>query len=305
MAKYKVQSFCLLSLLYISLVTSCKQPPPEKLRQSILEDFLDFSGEEVDKKTIQYILYDIQSPTDTMGRAFKISDTLFLTNYHVIQKVIAGKYAQLIKQEKRGIILDQAGEFEILEYDTKSDLALLQLKNHKEVDDEAAVHLYKRNPKEKEKISEFIHLSGEGGKHKGYHLDFGGKDIYSKEKYIEHLGTFHLPPNSALFEKKGYVLPFKEKKIQELTKPLPSKKEYEIVSSVPVYQGESGSPVFLEKNENEYYLAGIVTKTLNTGEIISTPEDPLGYMAYHRTVSFIVHQNAIRQFIKKYLSKKK
>ena len=295
----------MLSLLYVCFSASCKRPSPEKLRQTILEDFLKFSNKAIDKKTIQSILYDIQSPTDTMGRAFKISDTLFLTNYHVIQKVItAGKYAQLIKQEQRGIILNQEGEFEILEYDTKSDLALLKLKGYKETDDEAVVHLYKRNPGEKEKISEFIHLSGEGGQHKGYHLDFGGKDIYSKEKHIEHLGSFHLPPNSALFEKKGYVLPFKEKKIQKLTKPLSSKKEYEIISSVPVYQGESGSPVFLETGENEYYLVGIVTKTLDTGEIISTPEDPLGYMAYNRTVSFIVHQDAIRRFIKKYLLKK-
>ena len=305
MAKHGIQALCLLILSFIFLLVSCKQPSPEKLRRTILENFLNFSGEEVDKEDIQYILYDIQSPTDTMGRAFKISDTLFLTNYHVIQKVIAGKYAQLIKQEKRGVILDREGEFEILEYDTKSDLALLQLRNYKAVDYEAVICLYDRNPKEKEKISEFIHLSGEESKHKGYHLDFGGKDIYSKGKYIKHLGAFHLPPNSALFEKKGYVLPFKEKKIRELTKPLSSKKEYEIVSSVPVYQGESGSPVFLETNENKYYLAGIVTKTLNTGEIISTPEDPLGYMAYHRTVSFIVHRNAIYQFIKKYLSKKK
>ena len=281
----------------------CKGPSPKEIQQKILKDFLDFPGGDIDKKTIEYILYDVQSPTDTMGRSFKISDGLFLTNHHVIRKVIDGKYAQLVKQEKRGILSDIEGEFEVLEYDIPSDLALLRLKKYNPKDDETIVHLYKRTPKVKEKVSEFIHLSGEGGKHKGYHFDFGGKDIYDKQKYIKHLGSFDLPPDSALFEKKGYVLPFKEKEVQRLTKGLPSKKEYEIVTSVPVYQGESGSPIFLEIGEGEYYLAGVTTKTLNTGEMVYTPGDPMGHIAYDRTISFIVHRDAIFKFITKYLAK--
>ena len=68
-------------------------------------------------------------------------------------------------------------------------------------------------------------------------------------------------PIQRFSKKKGYVLPFKEKEIKTLTKGLLSKKEYEIVTTIPVYQGESGSPIFLETDEDEYYLAGITTKT--------------------------------------------
>ena len=118
-------------------------------------------------------------------------------------------------------------------------------------------------------------------------------------------GEFILPPDSALYEKKGYVLPYRKKEITELTKKIPSSPDFEMITTIPVYQGESGSPVFYEKEKDKFYLAGITTKTLSLKEMISTPNHPEGILAHERTVSFVVHRQAIFDFIQEYLKKLK
>ena len=327
--------FYILLVIFSLSFASCKETDPKKTEYKILSEFLEFSESSyVDRGHIEALIYDIQSPTDTMGRAFRISKKLFLTNHHVIVKVLSGKYAQLVKQENRGFLRNQEGEFDIIHYDKTRDIALLRLKDEtpdqadlkksnqrdqKEKDkinklkekeeslsnDEAYFRLYPKILRLKDKVSEFIRFNGDDIKHKGYHLTFGGIDLYNKKNYIDYVGEFILPPNSALYEKKGYVLEYRKKIIQELTKKLPSKPKFEIITSIPVYQGESGSPVFYEKEKNKFYLAGITTKTLSLKEMISTPNHPEGILAHERTVSFIVHRQAIFDFVQSYLKKLK
>ncbi len=336
-------------LIALSLLLACGEPPnPHEIERNTLYSFIKFDAERYVKPTyIEETLYDIQSSTDTMGRAFRITKYLFLTNYHVIAPVlVSNKYAQLIKQAKRGFLQDREGEFTVIFHDKAKDIALLRIKkraekssqeifspkgfwgnienywkvlksktqqffseqsNKEEVVPENKVyyHLYDRVLKEKLKISQFLRFDGEKIKHKGYRLKFGGFDLYDKSKYVSYMGEFVLPPNSSLYEKKGYVLPFQQEKIAILTKTLPSSSKKEIITSIPVYQGESGSPVFLENKKSQYYLAGITTKTLSVGDTISTPGHPLGVLAYERTVSFIVHRDTIFEFIQDYLEKSK
>ena len=336
------------NLFFISLFFSlaCSKPDIKTVEYNVLLKFLEFdSSQHVTTSHIEQTLYDIQSSTDTMGRAFRITKYLFLTNYHVIAStLISGKYSQLVKQAERGFLQNKGGEFAVVAHDKTQDIALLQLKDStpqadkktnylnkfwdtlqnywkilknktqqiftnklsdsKKImipEDQPYFHLYNRVLKEKEAVTEFIRFNGDDIKHIGYQLKFGGFDLYDKKKYVEYLGDFVLPPNSALFEKKGYVLPFQEKEIAILTEKLPSSSKREMITSIPVYQGESGSPVFLEEKKNHYYLAGITTKTLSAGDTISTPGHPLGILAYERTVSFIIHRDAILKFIQNYL----
>ena len=327
------------TILFLLFVFSCSKPDPKKIEYEVLSKFLEFDPkEEYEPAYIEQTLYDVQSPSDTMGRAFRIGKNLFLTNHHVIASVLlSGKYAQLVKQERRGFLQSRQGEFEILFHDKTRDIALLRLKSlipkqtqeeskkstwekwkdkfsrffqsrsnqEKIPENKVYFRLYDQILKEKEHVTEFIRFDGDNIKHKGYWLKFGGFDLYDREKYIDDLGEFILPPNSALFEKKGYVLPFRKKEIAVLTEKIPSNPKYEMITSIPVYQGESGSPVFLEAKKGKYYLAGITTKTLGAGDTISTPGHPLGILAYERTVSFIIHRGAISTFITNYLKKLK
>ena len=323
-------------------------PTSYELERTTLHEFIKFDAKESVKPShIEETLYDIQSSTDTMGRAFRITKYLFLTNYHVIAPILTtGKYAQLVQQAKRGFLQDKKGEFTVIFHNKNKDIALLYInklaqksskdkisqrnfwasishhwnalkektqhifsnKSKKEKtipEDKVYFHLYDQILKEKSEVSEFLRFDGDNIKHKGYQLKFGGFDLYDKSKYVDYMGAFILPPNSSLYEKRGYVLPFQQKKIDILTKNLPSSPKTEFITSIPVYQGESGSPVFFEKKKGQYYLAGITTKTLSVGDTISTPGHPLGMLAYERTVSFIVHRDAIFEFIQDYLNKSK
>ena len=207
---------------------------------------------------------------------------------------------RLVQQSKRGEISGDDGIFEILYVDVKRDLALLKLKNIKPKT-KPYLHLYKSIPTVNAKVSEFLSLVGDSVEHSGYEQTFGGRDLYKPELYIDYLGTLLLPPNSSLYEKKGFVLEFKQEEILEKTKKLPSYSSVEIVSTIPIYQGESGSPVFSEIDAGKYYMSGVSTKALSQGETVSTPGSPLGFLGFDRTVSFIVHRDAIEQFIRTYI----
>ncbi len=238
----------------------------------------------------------MQSPTDTVGRALRISKTLFLTNAHVVQ----GKSnLYLVKQDKRGELDEQDGLFEVLHISAVKDLALLKIRKVRP-SNKPYVHLYNQIPKVGSKVSEFLLLKGEVTEHTGYHHKFGGRDIYEANKSIPYVGSMILPPNSALYEKKGLVYLFDQVQIDTLTKELPSKAENEMLTTIPIYQGESGSPVFYEPRPGVFYMCGVSTKALNMGEMLSTPGHPLGFSAYARTVSFMVHRDAIQKFIEFY-----
>ena len=290
-------------LIFSFVLNGCKEKP-EKLERQALISFLKYDpNKKLNRKEIQELLFDIQSSTSTLGRAVQITKNLFLTNHHVINRILPGyNDIRLIKQSQRGEFKNKSGKFEIVHVDKIKDLALLKLIDQAPIG-EAYLHLYKEIPKTGDKVSEFIGLIGDTVEHTGYKLDYGGKDVYDREKHIEHAGTFILPPNSTLFEKKGFVLEFKPKKVAALTKNLPSKIENEMLSTIAIYQGESGSPIFLELGEDDFYMVGVSTKALNMNEMIPTPGHPLGFMAYARTVSFAVHRDAIHKFLSLYISK--
>ena len=56
-----------------------------------LESYLSYEPSKVlTRSDITNLLYDVQSTTDTRGRAVKISNDLFLTNNHVISNIVIG-----------------------------------------------------------------------------------------------------------------------------------------------------------------------------------------------------------------------
>ena len=294
-----------LILFLINFNLFCFKSDTEKTILS-LQDYLNYNSKSfIEKDDIEDILYDVQSSTDTKGRAARITNNLFLTNNHVIADVISGySDVRLIQQSNRGKFDGVKGKFKILYADAKKDLALLQIEDFSPKS-KAILHLYDKVPNTNFKVSEFLRLVGENIKHSGYKQEFGGRDLYNQDLYMDYLGTLLLPPNSALYEKKGFILEFKQAEILEKTKNLPSYADTEIVSTIPIYQGESGSPVFGEIAPEKYYMIGVSTKALSVGETVSTPNSPLGFMGFDRTVSFIVHRNAIKNFILTYIEQLK
>ena len=203
--------FHFLVLILFSLVSSCKEATSKETEYEVLSSFLKFSDSAyVDRNHIESLLYDVQSPTDTMGRAFRITKKLFLTNHHVIIKMLSGKYAQLVKQENRGFLRDRQGEFDIIHHDKKRDIALLRLKDakpnqpkeaqnkkpHEEAqkkeesvpNDKVYFRLYPKVLSEKDKVSEFLRFDGNEIKHSGYYLKFGGVDLYNRKTYVKYVG---------------------------------------------------------------------------------------------------------------------
>ena len=303
--RWVVLRFLFLKILvyafFCLLVVSCKQNP-RQVEYQVLQSFLRFNESGIlEKRDIPDLLFDVQSPNSTLGRAVRLNSNLFLTNFHVVNKQSS---AQLVPQSKRGALKDNTGKFDIIYFDKGRDLALLRLVQTKP-NKSNYVHLYDKMPVANDKVSEFLDLVGDEMEHTGYKKDFGGRDIYDKDKYLSYVGSFILPPNSSLFEKKGLVFHFDQTKMDILTKKHPSKAEVEILTSIVIYQGESGSPVFLEITRNKYVLIGLTTKALDLGEQIFTPGDPLGFSAYARTANLVVHRDAIQQFVQNYLTAQK
>ena len=252
----------------------------DDMETALFEDFL--SEASIDKKELEELLYDVETrintadgiKNQTRGRAVMIGDGYFLTAFHVVNpkeaKTEAVKVARdlsvkledismkLIPQYRRGYLRDFAQEFELVSYDEKSDLALLKAP----VEDrngQARLHLAQSPLNADEGVSIFLRVLGRR-RLIDYNFELKGRDYYNPAKEL-NLGRLSFPAGSLLFEKQGWVLPYRPqvigKLIEDKDKALISDADANF-SSILSYNGESGSPVFARLRNGSYLFVGML-----------------------------------------------
>ena len=171
-----------------------------------LKDFLSFTSNSfLKRESIEDVLYDIQGPKATMGRAVHIGNRLFLTANHVINK---NYLLQLVHQSKRGKMSSKKGLFTVLFKSKKYDLALLKMKNKKPIK-KAKIHLFSAELKSQTPLSQFVYYKGPNpSKKEEFILEYDGLDYYDNVKLARKVGKFIFLKNSNIFEKQGFIWEF-------------------------------------------------------------------------------------------------
>ena len=135
-----------------------------------------------------------------------------------------------------------------------------------------------------------------------YNFELKGRDYYNPAKEL-NLGRLSFPAGSLLFEKQGWVLPYRPqvigKLIEDKDKALISDADANF-SSILSYNGESGSPVFARLRNGRYLFVGILTSAWQIEHEISTPGNPLGYSSMAQTGTIFAHRNPIARLIENY-----
>ena len=276
--------------------------PDKVIETKILDDFLTYTEKDsIDKRRIETLLYDIVNKR-TRGRAVHIGDGYFLTAYHVVKGVETSH--KLVPQSIR--YRNYAKDFKILYYDSDADIALLKASVDNR-EGKSLVHLSPRILRIGENVLLFTRLSG-SPLSQSYEYEIYGKDYYD-EKSDMKIGKFSLQAGSLLFETQGFVLVKNDSLIlkdvigvDEISK---KSLKYNQFTSLMMYQGDSGSPVFLRLGVDRYVLAGIATSALGIQHKIITPNHPLKYKGMQQTGASFAHRDSIEKFIMNYNSESK
>lgn len=242
-------------------------------------------------------MYNIIDKKGIRGRAVYIGDGYFLTAYHVVKDEETS--LKLIAQLSR--YTNYAMSFKILYYDSDADIALLKISVDNR-EGKALVHLIPRLLRVGENVSSFTRLLGRPLS-QSYEFEIYGKDYYGEKSDIK-VGKFILPSGSLLFETQGFVLDnslFLKGEIDN-TKIAKYKKylNYSQFSSLMMYDGDSGSPVFLRLDVDRYILVGIVTNVLGIRHRIITPNHPLKYKGMQQTGALFTNRNSIAKMMMNY-----
>ncbi len=277
-----------------AVLNSCY--PRERRESRLLTEFLE-SEKVTDRRDIERILYDIneidrQGKKSIKGRATHLGDNFFLTAYHVVDK----GNLELVPQTRRGNVWDSSQEFEVVEYDEDSNLALL--KTDKKYKGKPSLHLSYKIPLLGDDVSTFIRLIGDPH-HVDYEYELRGRDFYDNSKEIL-LGKLVIPANSLVYEKQGKVLERIPNDIEG--------KENQLFSSIASSEDESGQHVFLRKGDN-YFFAGILTgfykldNELDNKIEINYHHFGEEFLNLKQTGSFFAHREPIERLIRRYVKR--
>ena len=282
-----------------------KSESENELERELLSDFLEASDNPyVSKKEIENTLYDIlefdsKGNIIAEGRATHLGDNYFLTAHHVVSEETSN--FRLIPQWRRSYVLDYHQDFEIVEHDEKSDLALLKT-SRRDFKAKAKLHLDSKVPSLDEKISTFIRLTGRPS-NKNYEFEYGGRDFYDESKKVANLGKLILPAQSLLLEIQGKVLKYDETYLNQKKGNHKGTSENEVFTSVLGFSGESGQPMFVRDDEDKYIFTGIVTGGYGLKHIIPIPNNPFGRKPIQQVGAFFAHRNPIEKLVKKYVKR--
>lgn len=305
MQKYILLTSLLASLLF--LFTCTKRKAPEFL-QELLQ-----TTRGIDESRIKDVLYEFQSKQGTVGRAVYLGSRYFLTAYHVIEN--QSVQMMLIHQSDRGRKKLRVN-YRVLHHDRDLDIALILSSDYNNGSRPViAIENTKLQPGRK--LSQFTHLTGVPIT-SDYHLNFDGKDYYNQSKTIRDIAGFRLSAKSFLFEKHGLVLKYNPKEIWKITKAqaegevdasrralhnrIHAKPEGKMFTSLPLYDGESGSAIFAIQN-HQFKLAGVLIASYQTNEVVKTPKHPLGYSKYIRSNTITSTPSGLRSFFKTCIKK--
>ncbi len=190
-------------------------------------------------------------------------------------------------------------------YDENADLALLKIP----VEDrkgQARLHLAQAPLNVGEGVSIFLRVLGRR-RLADYEFELKGRDYYNPATEL-NLGKFILPADSLLFEKQGWVLPYRPEMIGKSVED----KDNSLIpavdanfSSILSYNGESGSPIFARLRNGRYSFVGILASGWQIEHEIPTPGNPLGFASMAQTGTIFAHRNPITRLIENYSGIKK
>ena len=289
------------SLGLFAVQLGCSLLDPEKRKErSLFRDFKDWYWYPmIDRKIIEGCLYEVMDSGATKGRAFHIGDGYLLTCAHLIEGLIQNLD---IKYQGSGRYSRQRFHFEKLKVDHENDIGLIKLSVDYKRRGKALMHLNKEPPKVGDDVSFFTRLYGRPRSHE-YDLSYGGLDFYDEKKVVR-LGRMILHKNSLLFERQGQILEYREEELMKISEDKKANRDNECFSSAMTRQGDSGSPIFLRKDENKYLLTGIVTQLVSAEHMIPTPGIPLGYTKMQQRGAVFAHRKPIADLIDKYLEER-
>ncbi len=165
------------------------------------------------------------------------------------------------------------------------------------------IHLPKATLKEGDIVSQFMRLYGTP-LDKDYEFVINGKDFYNPEKDAKNIGILSIPKGSLLYEKRGKVLKIDSTHFNKKWEHIPSI-ENKTLATILSYNGESGSPVFVMRSDDEYHFAGIITFGYQLKHMINTPEHPMGRTGMAQTTILFANRNPIKKLITSYLNNRK
>ena len=279
----------------------------EPLEKILLNDFLTYRNDSsIERQNISQLLFDIEAKEDpnspgiweTKGRAVSIGDGYFFTAYHVVEPTKDKKETmRILPQSRRGYVVNDAKNFELVAFHKNTDVALLKAPVEK-TEGKASVHLGPWQLKEGNIVSTFTMLTGRP-RQTDYNFELHGVDFYDKNKKMR-VGRFYLPSGSLLFEREGSVLPYNEEEIKKIPGSGFVSAQSANFSSMINYNGNSGAPVFVRLRDGKYALVGIVTIAVQIKHSIKTPGNPLGYDSTAQIGTIFAHKDSIERLIRAY-----
>ena len=291
------------ALKFISLepLVMPTKPVDRELEESLLLDLLSSPANNyVNIKSIEALLFDVKDKETTRGRAVHIGDGYFITVYSAVNK--NPENMKLSPQLLKWSNADYESNFRVVSYDKESDIALLQIPVNKRKG-KASLHLANKISSIDDKVSAFIGISG-FPRDEPYKLEYDGRDFYDQSKPAQKIGKLILPAGSLLFEKEGKVLRYDKQYFKKIKGFYGGMPENENFTSISVFNGESGLPVFLKISDEKYIFAGIVRAGFGIEHKIPTPNHPLGYKGMQQTGAFFVHREPINRLILEYIRNK-
>lgn len=272
----------------------------------VLQDVLTFDErtDYLSRSDITPLVYDIQSSRSTLGRAILLGDNIFLTAYHVIENK---ENLQIVYQKKRGKLLPNTHQLEVLAGTWDYDLALVRSKVFFPIG-RSKISLRTDKYTKDTLLSQFLYYKGPK-KHKDFILSYDGLDYYDSVRKVKDLGKFVFLKDSPLFEKQGKINFFDKTFFYALGMDKGKAKvhpEIQYFTSIPVFPGESGSAIFYRTTDNfdsvRYAFMGITVIAWAINYDIETKGHPLGYKSVQQSSNFIVRSSKIKEFIEKYLN---
>jgi len=273
------------------------------LERKLLEDFL-YSERTLQREEIANVLVDITKKTEEGGRfrigsAFHIGDGYLLTNFHVID---GDNMLDLMANisYRAGYLIGSA-PFDVLQTDRENDLALLRWRSSQRRG-KALIGLSKKVIEENASVSFFEYVfRTQASFEKTITQELTGQDIYRRGRQM-NLGSVVLPSKSPLLETQGFVVPYRPEMFEPKQRSTLPKSSF-FMSTLQIYNGSSGGPVFLRLPGNHYALVGVQSKLLGFDFDIPTPKHPLKYKTMQQVATYSLRGKPVENLIRTYLAK--
>lgn len=308
-----------ITIFWVILALAVFHEKPQKKKYSEIENetlgrFLQNRDSALlTKKNISERLFDIQSNDGTAGRAVAIGKGYLLSAWHVIRD--DKNYCAVLQSERMD---GPCFDLFVLAQSPENDLVLLKSSSRDKRINLPVIALSSLSPsgQMQSEYTFYKNLSG-SGERKNFSLDYSIEEFYMpKGSQKTHRAGLRYFPSLNLFEISGYRMSYDIKNIEKIygkgkNRKVDSKEtflydlsqENEYLFSFPVFNGDSGSGIFIKDHRGQLSLTGIVLRAWNTRKMIATPGNPLGHKAMQTTITFAANRDSIENFIIRYINR--